>query len=85
MPLTWDVFDWIALRRVCNGNVAKIGDSTYLDSGTRMPCFVPETIDRLVETGLIALIEKDEWVRVKATDRGMARFVELDRRKRGWQ
>jgi hypothetical protein len=49
-----DLYDWIALRWVSGGGVAKLGDC-WLDSGRRVPNYVAHALTELLVGGLVAL------------------------------
>jgi hypothetical protein len=56
-PLTGaDLYDWIALRRVSGGGMAKLGDR-WLDSGHRVPGYVTEALVVLRGDGLVTLAD----------------------------
>ncbi|MGH3914035.1 MAG: hypothetical protein ACRDTC_11615 [Pseudonocardiaceae bacterium] len=74
-----ELLDWIGLRRVHEGGVARHG-STHLDWGRKVPCYLPEVFDRLAEAGLIDLLDPDcsaGLSRVVCTPRGCDRYQEL--------
>ncbi|MGH3938992.1 MAG: hypothetical protein ACRDTG_10215 [Pseudonocardiaceae bacterium] len=74
-----DLLEWIALRRVHEGGVALHG-SQYLHWGQKVPCYLPEVFDRLVETGLTEALEpgcSSGLCRVVPTFRGHDRYQEL--------
>lgn len=75
-----DLFDWLALRRADTGSVSKVG-RCYLDHGRRAPCYLPAALDRLVEDGLLELVEQYPGrARVVLTALGRTRFDQLNRR-----
>ncbi|MGQ0777688.1 MAG: hypothetical protein ACT4NY_25315 [Pseudonocardiales bacterium] len=74
-----DLLEWIALRRVHEGGVALHG-SQYLHWGQKVPCYLPEVFDRLVEMGLTELLDPgcSSGLRcVAPTSRGQDRYQEL--------
>ncbi|MGH3914768.1 MAG: hypothetical protein ACRDTC_15370 [Pseudonocardiaceae bacterium] len=50
--------EWMALRRVGEGAVTKLG-THWLDHGRPVPCFLPDTLNDLTHTGLITLTDPD--------------------------
>ncbi len=75
-----DLFEWIALRRADTGSVSMAG-RCYVDSGRPAPCYLPTTFDRLIEAGLLELVEQHPGrARVVLTALGRTRFDELNRR-----
>ncbi|MGH3937110.1 MAG: hypothetical protein ACRDTG_00515 [Pseudonocardiaceae bacterium] len=75
----FDLLEWIALRRVYEGGVALDG-SQYLHWGQKVPCYLPEVFDRLVEAELIEPINPgcaSGLRRVVPTFRGHDRYQEL--------
>lgn len=78
-PLTGaDLYDWIALRRVSGGGMAKLGDR-WLDSGHRVPGYVTEALAVLCGDGLVALADPESggMARAALTDVGAARYQQL--------
>ena len=77
---TSDVIVWIALRRVHDGGVARVG-SWWLDGGRQVPDYVPAVLDELVTAGLVALADPDPVAEVSLraglTDAGQTRYGEL--------
>lgn len=76
-----DLFAWMALRRVHAGDVARF-EGRYYDSGRRVPRFLPNVFDELVEAGLLTLAEPESGAaglrRAALTSTGRARFSALD-------
>jgi len=78
------LYEWIALRRVHDGGVAKLADA-YLDRGRPTPDYLAEVFDRLVWTGWASLAEGDSrWAlrRLCLTGAGAIRYAELCERER---
>ena len=77
-----ELLAWIAFRRVCGGGVAAFG-GMYLDGGRPVPCYLPDALDGLARTGMLALAEADAWglQRVVTTSTGRARYVELSAKR----
>lgn len=78
-PLTGaDLYDWIALRRVSGGGMAKLGDR-WLDSGHRVPGYVTEALAVLRGDGLVTLAHPPTggMARAALTDAGAARYQQL--------
>jgi hypothetical protein len=77
----------MALRRADTGRVARF-EGCYYDSGRRVPCFLPDAFDELIESGLLTLAEPDPgsvgWCRVALTSTGRARFAVLSEREQQW-
>lgn len=74
-----ELLDWIALRRVHEGGVARHG-SEHLDWGRKVPCYLPEVFDRLAEAELTELLDPDYSAglrRVVCTPQGLDRYQEL--------
>lgn len=86
-PLTGaDLYDWIALRRVNDGGIARVG-SRWFDSGLRVPGYVTDTLTALCTDGLVALAEGDEWDvwatrRATLTEAGTDRYQRLCQQRR---
>ncbi|HET9253989.1 MAG TPA: hypothetical protein VFO16_02160 [Pseudonocardiaceae bacterium] len=68
----------LALRRAHRGRVVKSGDH-YYDRSWPMPGYLTETLNRLTDTGFLALAEEDQWCRreVKLTGNGHTKHAEL--------
>ncbi|MGH3778319.1 MAG: hypothetical protein ACRDRR_21690 [Pseudonocardiaceae bacterium] len=78
-PLTGaDLYDWIALRRVSSGGMAKLGDR-WLDSGHRIPGYVTEALAVLCGDGLVTMADPEpgRMARPALTDVGAARYQQL--------
>ncbi len=59
VPLTGaDFYDWVALRRVSGGGIAKAG-CFWFDRGHRVPCYVEEALGALRTAGLVVLADPD--------------------------
>lgn len=76
-----DFYDWIALRRVNDGGIAKVGHR-WVESGLRVPGYVTDALTALCGTGLVTLAERDEedeWGmrRATLTDAGTVRYQRL--------
>ena len=41
-----ELIEWIALRRVCGGGVARLR-ARWFDLGRAVPCYLPDTLDDL--------------------------------------
>ncbi|MGH4023383.1 MAG: hypothetical protein ACRDRV_02230 [Pseudonocardiaceae bacterium] len=59
LPAT-DLIEWIALRRVCGGGVARLG-THWFDLGRPVPCYLPDALDDLHCRALVALADVDGW------------------------
>ncbi|MCA1672344.1 MAG: hypothetical protein LC799_09135 [Actinobacteria bacterium] len=71
--------EWIALRRVHDGGVAKVA-GVYLDHGRPVPSHLIEVFDRLTWAGLVTVAEGDplwELRRLSLTAAGQARYAAL--------
>lgn len=78
-PLTGgDLYDWIALRRVSDGGIARVG-THWLDSGRRIPGYVTDTLTALCGDARVALAELDGWGMQRAvlTGAGTLRYHQL--------
>lgn len=81
-PLTGaDLYDWIALRRVNDGGIAKAGDR-WFDSGLRVPGYVTDTLTALCTNRLVVLADGDDWDmwsmrRATLTAAGTTRYQQL--------
>jgi hypothetical protein len=77
-----EVYEWIALRRVSNGGVAKAGHR-WLESDHRVPGYVAGALARLLASGLATLVDPDPdpsvgaVARVALTSTGFARYERL--------
>ncbi len=71
---------WIALRRAHQGGVANLAGQ-WFDSGSPVPGYVADALDRLTSAGQLALADPDPEFcgarRVTVTDTGCARYVTL--------
>ncbi len=71
--------EWIVLRRVHDGGVAKVA-GVYLDHGRPVPGHLTEVFDRLTWNGLLVVAEGEpigELRRLSLTDTGQARYTAL--------
>lgn len=79
-----ELYAWLALRRVDTGRIARL-DGRYYDWGRRVPCFLLDVFDELVEAGLLTLAEPDPYSgglsRAALTREGRARFAALSERE----
>lgn len=67
----------LALRRVFSGRVAKSGDH-YYDHGLPMASYLTQTLDELIDGGLLTLTEDVSGMRrVHLTDAGQTRYTQL--------
>jgi hypothetical protein len=68
----------LALRRALGGGVARAGD-VYVDGGHPMGSYLTGTFTELIDRGLLALADKDEWGlrRVTVTDAGQTRYAQI--------
>ena len=77
-----ELTEWIALRRVHKGAVAKVADC-YLDHGRPMPSYLTGPLDDLTGAGLLALSDADPATgglrRIAVTDIGRAQYAALCR------
>ncbi|MCA1673284.1 MAG: hypothetical protein LC799_14160, partial [Actinobacteria bacterium] len=77
-----ELTEWIALRRVRRGGVAKVADC-YLDHGRPMPSYLAGPLDDLTRAGLLALSDADPATgglrRIAVTDTGHAQYGALCR------
>jgi hypothetical protein len=73
-----DLYDWIALRRVNDGGVAKMGDR-WFDGGRPVPGYVADALTALRDKRLLVLAEVDVWCMQRAalTDAGTVRYKRL--------
>lgn len=73
-----DLYDWIGLRRVSGGGVAKLGDR-WLEGGHRVPGYVTEALAVLCGDGLVTLADPEPWgmARAALTDVDTARYQQL--------
>lgn len=70
-----DLYDWMALRRVSGGDVARVGGG-WLDGGHRVPGYVAHALTELLAGGLVVLVDRDPYGmrRGALTDSGAARY-----------
>lgn len=77
--------EWLALRRVSRGRVAKLGDH-WLDARRPVPCFLPDALNELIQAGLVTLADPDAdnavQRRATLTDVGLSRYAALSERSR---
>lgn len=81
-PLTGsDLRDWMALRRVSGGGVARMG-AHWFDHGRPVPGYLADALAELCASKLVALAELDVWAlqRATLTDPGAIRYQWLCRR-----
>jgi hypothetical protein len=75
-----DLFHWIALRRVFDGEVTR-WSGCWHDHGHRVPGYVTNALDELLAEGLVMLTDPDpiaeDAVPAALTDAGTARFKHL--------
>jgi hypothetical protein len=75
-----DLFRWIALRRVFEGEVTRLSDCWH-DHGHRVPGYVTGALDELLGEGLVMLADPDPMAQgaipVALTDVGAVRFKYL--------
>ncbi|MGH3781839.1 MAG: hypothetical protein ACRDRO_14755 [Pseudonocardiaceae bacterium] len=77
-----DLYDWMALRRVSGGGIAKMGDH-WFDHGRRIPGYVADALTVLCDNGVVTLAELDAWgmQRAAMTNTGTARHQQLRRQR----
>ncbi len=70
-----DLYHWVAMRRVSDGGVTKLGDR-WLDRGRPVPDFVTDALNELFERALVALADSESgnMPRAALTDTGATRF-----------
>jgi hypothetical protein len=73
-----DLYHWIALRRVSNGGVTKLGNR-WRDHGHLIPDYVTNALTELHEGALVTLADPHPggMARAALTDAGTARFEQL--------
>lgn len=75
-----DLYHWIALRRVFDGEVTRL-DACWRDHGHLVPPYVTEALNKLLTGGLVTLSDPDptaENIAAAAlTNAGTARFEQL--------
>lgn len=75
-----DLYDWIALRRVNDEGVVRVGE-WWLDRGHRVPGYVTDALAELYRRELVVLGDPDStagyMARAALTDSGSARYVVL--------
>jgi hypothetical protein len=75
-----DLYHWIALRRVFDGEVTRLGDC-WRDHGHPVPGYVTDSLDELLRGGLVMLADPDSTAENVApaalTNTGIARFEQL--------
>ncbi|HET9254947.1 MAG TPA: hypothetical protein VFO16_07060, partial [Pseudonocardiaceae bacterium] len=78
-----DLYHWIALRRVFDGEVVKLG-RCWRDHGHRVPGYVTEALDELLTGGLVTLTDPGPMAEGSAlaalTSSGTVRFEQLCQR-----
>lgn len=77
-----DLYDWMALRRVNAGGIARMGDQ-WFDHGRQIPDYVADSLAALCDSSAVALAELDGWGmrRAALTNAGRARFQQLCRQR----
>ncbi|MGH3764468.1 MAG: hypothetical protein ACRDS0_03995 [Pseudonocardiaceae bacterium] len=82
LPLTGDLYDWMALRRVSGGGIARTGDH-WLEHGHRIPSYIADALGGLCDNGAVALAELDVWGmrRAALTNAGTVRYRQLCRQR----
>lgn len=77
-----DLYDWMALRRVRGGGIAKMS-GRWLEHGYRIPDYVADALTALCDAGVVALAEVDEWGlrRAALTGTGTDRYHQLGGRQ----
>lgn len=79
-----DVYDWIALRRVDDGGVARLGE-WWLDWGHQVPGYVTDALTELCRRELVVLRDLDPaagcMARAALTDAGTIRYEQLRRQR----
>jgi hypothetical protein len=77
-----DLYHWIALRRVLDGEVTKL-NGCWRHHGHVVPSYVTDALDELLMGGLVTLADSDPMVDGRAlaalTNSGIARFKQLCR------
>lgn len=77
-----DLYHWIALRRVLDGDVTKL-DGCWRDHGHLVPGYVIDALDELLMSGLVTVADPDPMAESMApaalTNAGIARFEQLYR------
>lgn len=75
-----DLYHWIALRRVHDGEVTQLG-GCWRDRSHLIPRYVTDALDELLTGGLVTLADPDPMAegmaRVALTNAGAARFEQL--------
>lgn len=81
-----ELYDWIALRRVSTGAIAKLGDR-WLEGGRRVPGYVSDALTALCERGLVTQSDPDQatdgLARAALTAAGINRYLQLCRHRQG--
>lgn len=76
-----EVHERIALRRVHEGHVRRVGGWRYLTRGAPVPSYLPPALDTLIERGLAELADPDPNMgnaqRLSLTPLGIERFNAL--------
>jgi hypothetical protein len=77
-----DLYDWMALRRVSAGGIARMGDH-WFDHGPQIPSDVADALAILCDSSAVALAELggSGLQRAALTDTGSARFQQLCRHR----
>lgn len=75
-----DLYHWIAMRRVLDGEVTKL-DGSWRHHGHLVPGYVTDALDELLMGGLVTLADPHPMVDGRAlavlTNSGIARFEQL--------
>ncbi|MGH3367466.1 MAG: hypothetical protein ACRDOY_09700 [Nocardioidaceae bacterium] len=73
-----DLVEWIALRRVWGGGVARLC-THWFDLGRPVPCYLPHALEDLHRRALVGLADLDRTTRRRAvlTQSGYLRYAEL--------
>jgi hypothetical protein len=75
-----DLYHWIALRRVFDGEVTRV-DGCWQDHGHLVPGYITDALNELLRGGLVTLADPDLTAENIATavltDAGVARFEQL--------
>ncbi|MBV8542482.1 MAG: hypothetical protein JO063_06295 [Pseudonocardiales bacterium] len=72
------MYEWIALRRVGDGGVAKVGDR-WLESDHQVPDYVADALTGLLAGGLVMLVDPEPDPNLGAVARAALTNVGADR------
>ena len=78
------LYEWMALRRVAEGGMAKSA-GVYLDHGSPVPDHLVSVFDRLTWSGLLVIADGDplwELRRISLSDAGQGRYLALSTQQR---